>query len=304
MTLDQLRLFIAVAEREHVTAASRAMNVTQSAVSAAIAALEERYGVRLFDRVGRGIRLSEAGHLFLPEARAVVAQALAAENVLDEISGLKRGTLRAVASQTIAAYWIPSILVAFRRKYPQITVELAVSNTEEAAKKVREGEAELGIVEAIVDDPALAQWPLGKDHLTIVQADAGVPERADREWLRKQVWVMREPGSGTRATLEHYLRRLGIAPDELNVSLVLPSNESVRTAVEAGAGIAALSSLVVAPALLAGTLHAASEVPESRFFYGLRHKERYRSPAADAFVEMIDLANRGHGPQPQSGRQT
>lgn len=113
------------------------MNVTQSAVSAAIAALEERYGVRLFDRVGRGIRLSEAGHLFLPEARAVVAQAAAAENVLDEISGLKRGTLRAVASQTIAAYWIPSILVAFRRKYQQITVELAVSNTEEAAKKPR-----------------------------------------------------------------------------------------------------------------------------------------------------------------------
>lgn len=168
MTLDQLRLFIAVAEREHVTAASRAMNVTQSAVSAAIAALEERYGVRLFDRVGRGIRLSEAGHLFLPEARAVVTQAAAAENILDEISGLKRGTLRAVASQTIAAYWIPSILVAFRRKYPQIKVELAVSNTEEAAKKVREGEAELGIVEALVDDPALAQWPLGKDNLTIV----------------------------------------------------------------------------------------------------------------------------------------
>lgn len=291
MTLDQLRLFIAVAEREHVTAASRAMNVTQSAVSAAIAALEERYSVKLFHRVGRGIQLSEAGRLFLPAARAVVAQASVAENVLNEISGLRRGTLRAVASQTIAAYWIPSILVAFRKKYPQIMVELAISNTEEAAKKVRDGEAELGIVEALVDDPALAQWPLREDRLTIVQADTSVPEHADRDWLRKQVWVMREPGSGTRATLEHYLGSLGIAQEELNVSLVLPSNESVRTAIEAGAGIGALSSLVVAPALLAGTLHSASEVPESRFFYGLRHRERYRSPAADAFMEMIDAQN-------------
>lgn len=294
MTLDQLRLFIAVAEREHVTAASRAMNVTQSAVSAAIAALEERYSVKLFHRAGRGIQLSEAGRLFLPEARAVVAQAAAAENVLDEISGLRRGMLRAVASQTIAAYWIPSMLAAFRKKYPQITVELAISNTEEAARRVREGEAELGIVEAIVDDPALAQWPLGKDHLTIVQADATVPDHADRDWLRKQVWVMREPGSGTRAALEHYLGKLGIRQEELKVSLVLPSNESVRTAIEAGAGIGALSSLVVAPALLAGTLHEASTVPENRFFYGLRHRERYTSPAADAFVSMIEAENTAH----------
>ncbi|GEB03312.1 LysR family transcriptional regulator [Gluconobacter roseus NBRC 3990] len=292
MTLDQLRLFIAVAEREHVTAASRAMNVTQSAVSAAIAALEGRYGVKLFHRVGRGIRLTEAGRLFLPEARAVIAQATAAEHILDDISGLKRGTLKAVASQTTAAYWLPPILVAFHRKYPQITVELAISNTEEAARKVREGEAELGIVEAIVDDPALAQWPLGEDHLIIVQAEDRVSEPIGKDWLKAQPWVMREPGSGTRATLEHYLRSLDILPEELDISLVLPSNESVRTAIEAGAGIGALSSLVVAPALLAGTLHAASDVLETRFFYGLRHKERYRSPAADALLDMIERAGR------------
>lgn len=91
------------------------MNVTQSAVSAAIAALEGRYGVKLFHRVGRGIRLTEAGRLFLPEARAVIAQATAAEHVLDDISGLKRGTLKAVASQTTAAYWLPPILVAFHK---------------------------------------------------------------------------------------------------------------------------------------------------------------------------------------------
>lgn len=297
MTLDQLRLFIAVAEREHVTAASQAMNVTQSAVSAAIAALEARYGIKLFHRVGRGIGLTDAGRLFLPEARAVVAQATAAENILKDISGLRRGTLKAVASQTIAAYWLPAILVAFRKRYPDIEVELAISNTEEAARMVREGEAEVGIVEAVVDDPALAQWPVGEDHMILVQASSLIPPRIDAVWLRQQDWVMREAGSGTRSALEHYLGKYDIGIEDLNISLVLPSNESVRTAIEAGAGIGALSSLVVGPALRAGTLHAVLQVPESRFFYGLRHKERYQSPTATALLGMSEFTAVSRGVQ-------
>ncbi|ASC07049.1 LysR family transcriptional regulator [Acetobacter pasteurianus] len=287
MTLEQLRFFIAVAEREHVTAASKALHVTQSAVSAAIATLEEQHAVKLFHRVGRGICLTEAGRLFLPEARAVLAQAEAAENMLEAFSGLKQGTLRVVASQTIAAYWLPALLVKFCQKYPQIVMDIAISNTEEAAHRVKNGEVDLGIVEGQVDDPTLAQWPVATDSLSIVQADAHVPATIDATWLRSAKWVMREPGSGTRTTLEHTLRQHGIDPAELDVTLVLPSNESVRTAIEAGAGIGALSALVIAPAVQAGTLHAVPQPLGTRFFYGLRHKERYRSPAAEALLELI-----------------
>jgi DNA-binding transcriptional LysR family regulator len=133
MTLEQLRIFVGVAEREHMTAAARALNVTQSAASAAIAALEERHAIKLFHRVGRGITLTEAGRLFLTEARGVLARAGAAENVLEEMGGLKRGTLRVVASQTIAAYWLPPILAAFHERHPAIGIELAIGNTEQAA---------------------------------------------------------------------------------------------------------------------------------------------------------------------------
>ncbi|GCD65773.1 LysR family transcriptional regulator [Acetobacter pasteurianus NBRC 3279] len=226
MTLEQLRFFIAVAEREHVTAASKALHVTQSAVSAAIATLEEQHAVKLFHRVGRGICLTEAGRLFLPEARAVLAQAEAAENMLEAFSGLKQGTLRVVASQTIAAYWLPALLVKFCQKYPQIVMDIAISNTEEAAHRVKNGEVDLGIVEGQVDDPTLAQWPVATDSLSIVQADAHVPATIDATWLRSAKWVMREPGSGTRTTLEHTLRQHGIDPAELDVTLVLPSNDA------------------------------------------------------------------------------
>lgn len=287
MTLEQLRIFVAVAEREHMTAAARALNVTQSAASAAIAALEERHAIKLFHRVGRGIALTEAGRLFLAEARGVLARAGAAETVLDELGGLKRGTLRVVASQTIAAYWLPPILADFRRRHPTLGIELAIGNTGQAAARVHDGEADLGIVEGEVDDPALAQWPIGEDRLLLVGAEPFGDARVDADWLKRAHWVQREPGSGTRSTLDRYLTNLGVDPTMLDVALVLPSNESVRSAVEAGGGVAVLSELVVAPAIAAGTLHAAPIAFAARPFYGLRHKERYRTKAADALLSLL-----------------
>ena len=287
MTLEQLRIFVGVAEREHMTAAARALNVTQSAASATIAALEARHGVKLFHRVGRGITLTETGQMFLLEARGVLARASAAETLLEEFGGLKRGTLRVVASQTIAAYWLPAILAAFHDRYPSLAVELAIGNTGQAAACVRDGQAELGIVEGEVNDPALAQWPIGEDRLVLVRSRPFAGETIDAAWLRNARWVEREQGSGTRSTFEGHLRALEVDPDAREVVLTLPSNESVRTAVEEGAGVAALSSLVVAPALKAGTLHAAPLNFTRRPFFALRHKERYRTKAADALLELI-----------------
>src|ERR1700686_4007426 len=115
MTLEQLRIFIAVAEKQHVTRAACELNLTQSATSAAIAALETRYGIKLFDRVGRGIMLTQTGRDFLNEARAVVARAKAAAQVLDDLAGLKRGSLSLAASNTVANYWLPQRIDTFRK---------------------------------------------------------------------------------------------------------------------------------------------------------------------------------------------
>ncbi len=141
MTLEQLRIFVGVAEREHMTRAAEDLNVTQSAASAAIAALEARHGVALFDRVGRGITLTEAGRMFLDEARAVLGRAASAELALAEFGELKRGTLRIVASQTIAGYWLPTYLAAFRARYPGVALNVSVDNSEGAAARVRSGDA-------------------------------------------------------------------------------------------------------------------------------------------------------------------
>jgi DNA-binding transcriptional LysR family regulator len=285
MTLEQLRIFVAVAEREHMTRAAEAVGVTQSAASAAIAALEARHDVKLFHRVGRGIELSDAGRFFLGEARAVLARAAEAEIALGEVAGLKRGHLRLVASQTIAAYWLPERLAAFHRRYPEIELSVAIANTEGAARSVREGEAELGFVEGAIDDPALAHWKVGEDRMLLVSSEPA--EAITNAWLAAAPWVMREPGSGTRSTFEAAIRDRGLDPHDLNIVLTLPSNESVLAAVRTGVGSALLSQLVVAPLLATRVLVALPFALPPRAFHALRQKERYRSKAADALIAAI-----------------
>ena len=285
MTLEQLRIFVAVAEREHVTRAAEALHVTQSAASAAIAALEGRHNVPLFHRVGRRIELTDAGRMFLAEARAVLAKAASAELALGEYGGLKRGNLRLVASQTIMAYWLPERLAAFHQRYPRIELSVAIANTEGAAKSVHDGEAELGFIEGAIDDPALARWPVATDRMLLV-GNAPV-DNVDNDWIMAGPWIMREQGSGTRSSFEEAIRARSLGPEQLNIVLTLPSNEAVLAAVRAGVGYAVLSHLVVAPAIEARALFALPLDLPVRPFFGLRQKERYRSKAADALLDVL-----------------
>ncbi|MGJ4913983.1 LysR family transcriptional regulator [Bradyrhizobium sp. HKCCYLRH2060] len=289
MTLEQLRIFVAVATREHVTQAARDLNLTQSATSAAVAALEARYETKLFDRVGRRIVLTATGKAFLVEAKAVLARAAAAETVLNDLAGLKRGQLALAASQTIAGYWLPAFIHRFKAAHPAIRLQLSIGNTEQVADRVREGSADLGFVEGDVDDPALAAQPVAEDEMVLVGPidhplcrGASVTTRD----LKTARWVLREQGSGTRAVLESALGGFGIAPAELDVAFDLPSNEAVRGAVEAGAGVTVLSRLVVMRAVKAGLLAVANiELPKRRF-YSLRHKEHHQTQAAREFLRI------------------
>jgi len=290
MTLEQLRVFVAVAERQHVTRAAEALNLAQSAASAAIAALEARHGAKLFHRVGRGIALTQAGALFLVEARAVLARAEAAELALSELGGLKRGVLSVQASQTIAGYWLPRHLVAFRHAWPGVDIRLAIGNTAQVAAAVREGAAELGFVEGAVSDPALVSQLVARDRMVVVVGQ-GHPwagrEAVSAADLLQTEWVLREPGSGTRSEFEQAVEGFGVPAADLRVALELPSNEAVRAAVEAGMGATAISASVAAPSLEAGLLrHIPLTLPD-RDFHVLHHGERYRSRAAEALLETI-----------------
>ena len=290
MTLEQLRIFVAVAEMQHVTRAASQLNLTQSATSAAIAALEARYGIKLFDRIGRGIVLTRTGSDFLVEARAVLARAKDATQVLDDLAGLARGSLSVAASQTVGNYWLPSRIQAFHAAYPGIELRLAIANTEQVARAVLQGGADLGLVEGEVDESLLTATKIDGDSL-ILAVGARHPwanrTKISAKDLPTTSWILRERGSGTRSMFEVALHQNGLKLSDLHIALELPSNEAVRSAVEAGDGATAVSDLVAAPSIAAKTLHRVKFDLPRRSFYILRHKERHVSRAEDALLKAL-----------------
>lgn len=290
MTFEQLSIFVAVAEREHLTRAAEAIGLTPSAVSAAIKNLEAFYGVELFHRVGRRIELTQTGRAFLVEARTTLARVRSAELMLSELGGLRRGALNIYASQTIASYWLPPVMMRFHQSYPGIDLRLTIGNTRTVADAVIDGHAELGLVEGEIDTPVLSSLIVAQDALVIVVAPdhpwAGGKPLTARQLVTDSSWVMREEGSGTRSVFEAALADLDAGPQGMEIALTLPSNEALLSAVRAGGSAAAVSSAAADLYLQEGLLvKAAFDLPV-RDFRLLRHRERHASKAAIAIEQM------------------
>ena len=278
MTFEQLRIFVAVAERGHLTEAARAIGLTPSAVSAAIRALEGSYGVRLFNRVGRGIEISATGREFLGEARAILDRARAAELRLSELGALARGTLAIWASQTVTDTWLPARLMRFRTMYPGIEIALTPANTRAVAEAVLDGRAEIGFVEGAVGHEGLRARTVARDAMVVVAtpdhplADGRTVSAA--EAVATVTWVLRECGSGTRSEFEAALAAAGADPAALKVALVLPSNAAVLAAVRTGGAATAISQAVAQPFLASGSLAEIALPLPARTFRALRDADR------------------------------
>jgi DNA-binding transcriptional LysR family regulator len=293
VTLEQLRIFLAVAEREHVTRAAEALNLTQSTVSGAINALETRHDVKLFHRIGRRIELTEAGKTLAKEAKAIVERVCAAEAAMADLSGIRRGTLTVFASQTIASYWLPRRLVWFYEHYPQIDLRVHVGNTAQCTKAVIAGGADLGFIEGTIDEPAVSVEKIACDRLVVIVSHkhqwSDNPPTLPHD-LDGTEWVLREPGSGTRSSFEEGVSQMGVNPDRLRVALELPSNEAICAAVEAGHLATAVSETVAQAGVDAGRLRIMPLDLPSRQFSLICHRERHRTRASDAFRQLIRMS--------------
>lgn len=300
MTLEQLRIFLAVAENLHFTRAAEALFVTQPAVSAAVQSLEERYGVKLFHRIGRRVEITEAGKLLQVEAQKILDQVAQTERGLQELNSLQRGELKLGVSLTIGNYWLPTKISQFKRRYTGITVNCVLANAEEICDGTATGVFDLGLVTGGVK-PALQdileQEIVGYDRLQIVVGQS-------HPWFgRSQVevmdllttgWVMREPGSGAQRMLEQALEKWGILLHQLEVNLVLASSEMVKAVVESGSGVAALPELMVQKELQLGTLHVIQIINSAgegleivQPVLKLKHRQRFQTQLSIAFEQLL-----------------
>ncbi|WP_107815408.1 LysR substrate-binding domain-containing protein [Celeribacter persicus] len=292
MTFEQLRIFLAVAARSHVTQAASALNLTQSAVSSAIATLEAQHGVKLFDRIGRGIVLTEEGRLFLPVAQRVLTEAETARNALDDLAAEPRGTLRVFASQTVASYWLPPRLMALHARHAGLRIALTVGNSTQAAKAVSEGTADLGFVEGPLPESDLQHQVVARDELVLVMRDtrsmAGC-ESFSTDDYRAFTWVLRETGSGTRSESETHLSGMGLSVDQLDVALELPSNEAVLAAIAASDAVSLVSHRALRHSAFGHVRgHRITwTAPSLRPFAMITHPHRHRTRAASALITVI-----------------
>jgi DNA-binding transcriptional LysR family regulator len=303
MTLDQLRVFLAVVEHLHFTRAAEALYITQPAVSAAIQNLEEEYGVRLFHRIGRRIEITEAGMLLRAEAEKILDQVELTERGLRELNDLQRGELKLGSSLTIGNYWLPQKISQFQQQYPNISVNCTLANTEEICEGAATGLFDLGLVEGVVQPSMkgiLEQVIVGSDRLQVVVGRSH-PWFERSEVLLSELtttpWVLRESGSGTQQRFEEALKNWGIEPSQLNVILVLSSGEMVKSVVESGVAAAAISELMVAKECQLGTLRPVQlkddrESPGNlveivRPFLRLRHRQRFQTRLSKAFEQTL-----------------
>ena len=255
MNLHHLELFHAVALHGSLTQAATESCTSQSSVSKQLKVFEDALGVRLFDRLPRGIRLTQGGEILLEHAQAIFAQRDRAVQELQELAGLRRGRLALASSRTIGAYLLPDLLAGFMASHPAIEVAVEVANTEHCLERVRAGTLEVALVEGPAEGDDLEIVPFRDDELVFVasrnhslaQKNRTVPLRR----ILSEPLIARERGSGTRAILDRELLRQEVHWKPL---LELESTEAIKAFVEAGMGIAVLSRLAVARELEHGTL--------------------------------------------------
>jgi DNA-binding transcriptional LysR family regulator len=213
-----------------------------------------------------------------------------ARSVLQDLAGHPAGPVAVAASQTIATYWLPRRLAAFHAANPHVRLNVVIRNTNEVENAVVEGEVNIGLVEGPTQHPALIRRQIDRDQIVLVVASGQPPlpvNARGRLDLRAITWVIREAGSGTRRVIEDLATREGLSLDDLNIALVLPSNEAVREAIEAEAGATIISRHVVASALAAGKL---VEIPfdlPQREYALVRHRDRHATLAQEALVAHL-----------------
>jgi DNA-binding transcriptional LysR family regulator len=285
-TLRQLQVFVAIGQAGNVTHAADRIAMSQSAASTALGELERQFGRPLFDRVGKRLQLNALGRSIMPRALEMLDRAAELESLLAGGEGL--GVLRLGASLTVGNYVCPALIDRYLQVYPGTDVKLAIGNTSHIAAAVVGFDLDLALIEGEITDPDLevSDWLsdelavfCGPDHPLATDRTVGI----DR--LLEERWVVREPGSGTRQTLD---RAMTPWWPRWQIGLELEHTEAIKGLVAGGRFIGCVSRLALAESFAGGSL-VEIRVPDldlHRHFYLLANRWKYRTRGIDAFISL------------------
>ena len=239
ITFRQLETFAAVARLNSFTKAADALHLTQPAVSIQIKQISETIGQPLFEQTGRDIALTPAGEELLKTARSLDDIWNRFESAIDEIKGLKRGKLR-VALVTTAKYFLPRMLGAFCKRYPEIDIELEIANREKIVERLRNNQDDLYVMSYPPNDLDIIRLPFLDNEYVVIAPTShwAVGKQVSLQELANEPFLLREQGSGSRHVIDEHMRDSKMP---LKVRLALASNEAIRDLVASGMGLSVLS---------------------------------------------------------------
>ena len=287
-TIKQLRTFAAVAKHLSFARAAEELNLTPPAISMQIKELEEEVGLPLFDRSARSVALTMTGEYLLVYVRRLLATLKDAEDAMARLRGAESGRVT-IGMVSTAKYYLPRLLARFRAEHRGVEMRLSVGNREQLVKRLHDNEVDLAVMgrppreldtraEPFAAHPlgiiASPEHPLAKQH--------SIPP----SMLAAEEFIVREPGSGTRAAMEHYFRDHRIAPPQV---MEMTSNETIKQAVIANMGLAFLSLHTAGLELETGQLVALDvvDLPLVRRWYIVNLRGKPMSPAAEALRYFV-----------------
>jgi DNA-binding transcriptional LysR family regulator len=288
MDTRQLQAFCAVVEKKSFSQAAEQLGVTQPAVSLQVRALEQRLGQSLLDRSGRRVEPTEAGRRLYKSAQRMLALE---QQLLEEVSaddGRLAGTLAIGASTGPGAHLVPVLLCEFQREHPDLHVALSIWDTQTVIEHVADRQLELGVVGALRRHRSLEFEPLVRDEIVLAvppgHQAAGGTITVDE--LKEETLIVMQEGAGVRQVVEEELRRAGLRLRGVEPKLELGLQESVKSAVAAGYGVAFISRTAIEGELASGRLAAAQVegVEPARQIYIVRARGRSATRAAEAFL--------------------
>ena len=285
-SLRQLEVFLATARYENVTRAAETLAMSQSAASGSLKELERQFDMKLFDRLGNRLQISELGQQLRPQVESLLEQARSLEQALtgeDVVGRLEIG-----ATLTIGNYIAVNMIADFRQQNARSDIILRVANTETIAKQVAGFELDMGLIEGELQHPDLDIVHWRRDELVVFAAPnhplSTSTALSDQDLLTLP-WIVREPGSGTRQAFDRAMQ--GILTD-LHIGMELQHTEGIKRAVEAGLGVGCLSQICVAEAFKRGSL-VPLKVPGRDFrreWYLITHRDKFHSAALKRWLTL------------------
>lgn len=292
MDFRQLEVFSQVAELESFSRAAKALGLTQPTASEHIRTLEEEIGAKLFDRLGRSVKLTQAGAVLLPHALQLLQARREATGAVEDFLGIVRGRLDVGASTIPGGYLLPRLLGKFKKSYPESTIRIECQDSRRVVEGVLEGRFEVGVTGARISNDQLVYRLFAKDDLVLTvhpEHPLAGHKTIRAAQLREVKMIVREEGSGTRSETEARLSKLGVRIQSHQIAAVLGDAQAVRAAVRAGVGAAIVSRVSVEEDFASGALLEV-EIKGftcSREFFTVVHKARSLSPLAREFLAYL-----------------